>query len=428
MSAVAAPRVSVIVPTYNWSAALRCSLPSALAQTFHDFELLVIGDACTDDSEQTVRAFDDPRVRWHSLRRRSGSQSGPNNHGLSIARGELIAYLGHDDVWHPEHLETLVARQQETDADLVCAMAVLYGPPGSGVRAVTGVLVDGQDAPSNLYPPSSILHRRALVDRMGPWRMPDEVDTPVDCEFLARARQHGAAIAGTGRPTVFKFNASWRRDSYRRRATDEQQALLARLRRDPTAVIADEMTGVVRAAREKRLIDVRMPDAAEAPPRGYYRANLRSRGLDDAEPAVLMARRRFGLEEQTSALDWHGVESHTEWGTFRWTGPSPASLVVLPVRVHGAFALTLQVLNWFEADLAAEMSLTVDGVPMAFTVEAGAHPVAWVRARVPARAAAGHALRIGIDARVMRCPHFLYGNADERWLGICVNWVEVEPD
>ena len=68
----------------------------------------MVGDACTDDSEEVVRSFADPRVRWENLEENSGSQSGPNNRGLALARGELIAYQGHDDVWHPYHLATLV--------------------------------------------------------------------------------------------------------------------------------------------------------------------------------------------------------------------------------------------------------------------------------------------------------------------------------
>ena len=103
-----APRVTVIMATYNWSAVLPYSIGSVLRQTFTDFELLVIGDGCTDDSEQVVTSIGDPRVHWINLPRNTRHQSGPNNEGLARARGEFIAYLGHDDLWLPHHLASHV--------------------------------------------------------------------------------------------------------------------------------------------------------------------------------------------------------------------------------------------------------------------------------------------------------------------------------
>ena len=103
------PHVTVILATYDWSTVLPYSIGSALQQTFTDFELLVIGDGCTDDSAEVVARFADRRVRWINLPANMGHQSGPNNEGLRRGRGELVAYLGHDDLWLPHHVELLVA-------------------------------------------------------------------------------------------------------------------------------------------------------------------------------------------------------------------------------------------------------------------------------------------------------------------------------
>ena len=65
----------------------------------------MVGDACADDSEQVVAAFGDPRIRWHNLPENCGNQYGPNNAGIAMARGRHIAYLGHDDIWLPDHLQ-----------------------------------------------------------------------------------------------------------------------------------------------------------------------------------------------------------------------------------------------------------------------------------------------------------------------------------
>ena len=102
------PRVTVITPTYNWATVLPYSIGSVLDQTFSDFELLVIGDACTDESAAVVEGICDPRVRWHNLATNTGHQSGPNNEGIRQAAGDVIAYLGHDDLWLPRHLELLL--------------------------------------------------------------------------------------------------------------------------------------------------------------------------------------------------------------------------------------------------------------------------------------------------------------------------------
>ena len=78
------PTVSVVIATYQWSSALRCALRSVLRQSFQDFEVLVVGDGCTDDSAAVVQAFGDPRLRWENLPANTGSQSAPNNRGFAL--------------------------------------------------------------------------------------------------------------------------------------------------------------------------------------------------------------------------------------------------------------------------------------------------------------------------------------------------------
>ena len=74
-----APRVSVIIATYNWATVLPYSIGSVLDQTFTDFELLVVGDGCTDESADVVASFQDPRVHWVNLPRNTGHQAGPRS-------------------------------------------------------------------------------------------------------------------------------------------------------------------------------------------------------------------------------------------------------------------------------------------------------------------------------------------------------------
>jgi glycosyltransferase involved in cell wall biosynthesis len=75
------PLLTIIIPTFNWSTVLPYSIGSVLRQTFSDFEVLVVGDGCTDDSEAVVKAVGDKRVRWINLPANTGHQSGPNKEG-----------------------------------------------------------------------------------------------------------------------------------------------------------------------------------------------------------------------------------------------------------------------------------------------------------------------------------------------------------
>ncbi len=104
------PLVSVIVPAYNAARFLPESIPSVLAQTWTDFELIVVNDGSTDDTVACVEAFTDPRIRLVSQANRG--LAGARNGGIRAARGSFIALLDADDLWHPEKLARHVAHLQ----------------------------------------------------------------------------------------------------------------------------------------------------------------------------------------------------------------------------------------------------------------------------------------------------------------------------
>ena len=99
------PLVSIITATHNRSNVLAYTLESVQRSTVADWEHLVIGDACTDDTALVTAGLGDARVRFHNLAENFGEQSGPNNAGFALSRGSYIAYLNHDDLWFPDHLE-----------------------------------------------------------------------------------------------------------------------------------------------------------------------------------------------------------------------------------------------------------------------------------------------------------------------------------
>ncbi len=279
-----APRVSVIIATYNWSSVLRYSIESVLGQEFADFELLVIGDGCTDDSAAVATSFGDPRVRWHNLPENSGNQSAPNNEGLRLARGEYVAYLGHDDIWHPRHLAVLVRAMDETGADFGYTWLQMLGPevaPGrERVRLLTGVAPGGVHDPTMAVPPSSVMHRREAGLAIGGWKDYRTLRLPPDNEFVFRAGQHGMRFACVPELSVFKFNASWRKNSYVERPCHEQRECLRRLREDPDFRV-HELQAVIAALMCQHPESVpRIQLAEEVPPGEIVRRNRRLRGLE----------------------------------------------------------------------------------------------------------------------------------------------------
>jgi hypothetical protein len=100
------PRVSVILPTYNRASTLRRAVGSVLAQSWQDFELIVVDDGSTDGSADGLENLD---WRIRVLRRENGGVSAARNYGLAEAGGELITFIDSDDEWRPYFLRLACA-------------------------------------------------------------------------------------------------------------------------------------------------------------------------------------------------------------------------------------------------------------------------------------------------------------------------------
>ena len=104
------PTVSVIVPAYNVSKYIQDALTSLEKQTFSDFEVLVVDDGSTDDTAAVVEKFTQRDNRFQLLKKQNGGLSSARNYGIRHARGEYIALLDGDDVYHRDKIATHVAR------------------------------------------------------------------------------------------------------------------------------------------------------------------------------------------------------------------------------------------------------------------------------------------------------------------------------
>jgi glycosyltransferase involved in cell wall biosynthesis len=103
------PHISVVIPAFNRAHVLGRALESALAQTRHPDEILVVDDCSTDTTRDVLAAWQsrEPRVRAVILPDNRGP-AGARNAGVAAARGDLIAFLDSDDVWMPDHLNACV--------------------------------------------------------------------------------------------------------------------------------------------------------------------------------------------------------------------------------------------------------------------------------------------------------------------------------
>jgi GT2 family glycosyltransferase len=194
-SAVGDPSVSVIIAAYNGAAIIEETLASLQAQTFTDFEVIVVDDGSTDATREVVTAWPDPRVRLIAMERNGGPVIA-RNRGVAAARGRYIAALDQDDLCRPERF----ARQ----------VAYLDAHPGTVLLGTAAeLLFEGTIRPSTYSPVtspalttwltcienplvwSSVMLRTDVARRLDPFTRP-ELLYAEDFDLYQRMQAHGA--------------------------------------------------------------------------------------------------------------------------------------------------------------------------------------------------------------------------------------------
>lgn len=218
-----------------------------------------------------VLELGDPRVHWLRRVPGSGSHAGPNALGRRFAVAPVVAYLGQDDVWDNRHLEALLAGFSP-GVDVVHGVTLYLEEPSAlpahatiAAAAIPSELGGGSLRlaclspwrPEYFVPPSSLAHRRGSRC-VGDWPDPSSTGWPVDCAFLLACHARTARFASSQAPTVFKYAAALRPDSYKRRDVTPQRAATARLKREPG--LGDRLLALALAAG--------IPGDAGAPPSG----------------------------------------------------------------------------------------------------------------------------------------------------------------
>lgn len=169
--------ITVIIPLYNKEASIATALRGVLAQSYQDFEVVVVDDGSTDGGAAVVETFTDPRIRL--IRQANGGVSAARNRGIAEARGEHVAFLDADDEWMPQFLEEIAALIAEYPECRARATNYIFN--SNGVKSPTilrkmpftegrGVMTNYFEVASCSHPPmwtSAVCIDRDLLQEIG---------------------------------------------------------------------------------------------------------------------------------------------------------------------------------------------------------------------------------------------------------------------
>jgi len=213
-----APTISILLPTHNKAGLLSFAIRSVLAQSFQDFEVLVVGDGCTDDTAVIVQGFNDPRLIWFDLPKAPNYGYANRNIALRAARGELVAFMAHDDLWLSDHLEQLIPFFDDPRVEIVYSRPLWVIPRGMIVPGFFNL--EHQPTLSffldmgNQIPAGCVAHRRECLSKYGYWN--DQLPGAADWDLWKRIIKGGGKqnFAYLDAPTCLHFKADWHGSDY----------------------------------------------------------------------------------------------------------------------------------------------------------------------------------------------------------------------
>ncbi|MGI9067141.1 MAG: glycosyltransferase family 2 protein [Pyrinomonadaceae bacterium] len=198
-----APIVSIVMPAYNAAPYIGETLDSVFAQTFTDFEVIVVNDG-SPDTVELERALEPYMSRIRYIKQKSLGAGAARNEGLRAAQSEFIAFLDADDLWLPNYLEEQLKFIGENDFDLVCADAMHFGDsPLAGktymeafmesAPLVGEVTFLGLVSAEQSLITSGIVARRALIIEVG--FFDERLRNSQDFDLWLRLLRQGARLA-----------------------------------------------------------------------------------------------------------------------------------------------------------------------------------------------------------------------------------------
>lgn len=180
------PHISVLIPTYNAGKYLDAALNSVYAQTYRDFEVIVVDDGSEDGTESVVARY--PDVLYKKCPHRGISAT--RNECLALAKGTWIAFLDADDLWHPEKLQKQVAYLEE-HPECRILFSVMRNFMDEAVTDPTPVQRTLLSIRDECYCPSALIHR-SLFDTVGNYW--ENLRIGEDSNWLLRLKSAGVDV------------------------------------------------------------------------------------------------------------------------------------------------------------------------------------------------------------------------------------------
>lgn len=230
------PLVSIITATYNSSHLLKFAIRSVLDSDFQNWEMIVVGDCCTDDTSEVVHEFQDPRITFYNLEKNSGQQAAPNNYGLKKAKGKYLSFLNQDDLFFPDHISRSLEEIECSGADflIIPGIKILRSKreefeAGKYAVQLNSIHPDGKFSTNVFSVASTWFLKKKTAEKLGQWKMEKDLYVTPSQEWIFRGYLAGIRFHFPSRVGILIILSGERKNSYNQKFSHEHDYFSKRL-------------------------------------------------------------------------------------------------------------------------------------------------------------------------------------------------------
>ena len=218
------PLISCVVPAFNSERFVAEAVESILAQNYRPIEVLVVDDGSSDATAEIVRGFGDPVLL---VQQETAGPAATRNRGIRAARGDFLAFLDADDLWHPEKLERQMALLQERPELDFCLAHVQMFWPDEMAEERERLARHPRSEPVPGFATTTLLARRVAFEKLGDFGTGLWFTDATD--WFIRAREEGLQMEVL--PETLVFHRMHPTNLTRRREEESREEFLSMLKR-----------------------------------------------------------------------------------------------------------------------------------------------------------------------------------------------------